>query len=216
MVFSIPRTSCACLLLLATVAWAWTGAESVHASTPAGPAATTRERAHAEHVARARNRGPGSVDFYEYVGVSMNMGPLEPNGFSIDAAEGMLWRGDSAVGLRLCDKADDFHCFHGPALSFAVPKAPMSVGQSWSRFGRKYAVIAQGPMHLLGRSIDVHVIESVDDLDRKRWFYFSDQFGLVAVAFRSREGTTTETFYSKGQYGYPRAAPAAADGTALG
>jgi hypothetical protein len=138
----------------------------------------------------------------------MNLDPLEPNKFGIDAAEGFLWRGDSAVGLQMCEEADEYYCFHGPALSFAVPKGPISDKPSWSRFDRKYVVIAQGSMRLLGRSIGVHVIESMDDLHRKRWFYFSDEFGLVAVAFSDAERTTTATYYSKELYGYPRTAPA--------
>jgi hypothetical protein len=196
------------LLLLVTVAWARPGDSSVPLSVAQGAAGPHRDQAHAARMARARNRGPGSVDFYEYVGVSMDVGPLETDAFSIDAANGALWRADSGVSLRMCDEADDYYCFVCPALSFAVPKAPMSVGQSWSRFGRAYAVIAQGPMRLLGKSIDVHVIESVDELDRKSGYYNSDQYGLWALPYRAHERTTTGTYYSKERDGYPTIAPA--------
>lgn len=208
---STCRAVGAWLVFLAMVAWGPPGAAAVHGCVPASAAGTTPERAGAERIARVRDRGPGSIDFYEYVGFSTNLEPLEPGGFSIDAAEGVLWRGHAGVGLRMCEEADDYYCFHGPALSFAVPKAPMSVKQSWSRYGRKYVAIAHGSMRLLGRSIDVHVIESVDDLDRRRRFYFSDEFGLVAVASSSPERTTTETYYSRELYGYPRTAPAPTD-----
>jgi hypothetical protein len=215
MKISTYRAVCASLLLLVTVAWGQVGAAPVHASMPAGAARTPRERAHDERIARIRNRVPGSVDVYVYVGVSMIVGPLETDGFSIDAADGALWRGDSGELLRMCNGSDDYYCFKGRGLSFAVPKGPISDKQSWSRFDREYVVIAHGPMRLLGRSIDVHVIESVDDLDRKFWYYFSDEFGLVAVAFSNPERTTTKTFYSKELYGYPRRAPAATDASTI-
>lgn len=204
--FPASRMACAWLLLLVTVAWGQ--AAAAQTSVPADAAETSHERARAERFARARNRGPGNADVYEYVGFSMYFGPLEPDGFSIDAADGVHWRGHAGVALRMCEKADAYHCFDGPALSFAVPKAPMSVGQSWSRFDRKYVVIAQGSIRLLGRSMDVHVIESVDDLDRS-WFYFSDEFGLVAIVFGSSERSATRAYYAKELYGYPRSAPAA-------
>jgi hypothetical protein len=201
------RAALACLLLLFAVAWGQPGAASEHTSLSACAAEIPREQTRAERIARARNCGPGSVDVYEYVGVSMYFGPFESDGFIIDAAEGVHWRGHAGVALRMCEPTDAFHCFDGPALSFSVPKAPMSVKQSWSRFDKSYVVIAQGSMRLLGRSIDVHVIESVDDLDRKHWFYFSDEFGLVAIVSSESE----RTYYAKELYGYPRAAPAATD-----
>jgi hypothetical protein len=213
MTFNIPRTMCVFMLVGLITSSRLVAAG--RASISGKPAGSTHEQARAGRIARARNRGPGSVAFYEYVGISMDVGPLKPNGFSLDAAEGFLWRGHSAVGLRLCEQADDYYCFHGPALSFAVPKAPLSDKQSWIRFDRKYVVIAQGSIRLLGRSTDVHVIESVDELGRKRWFYFSDQYGLVAVALRSPERMTTETFYSRELYGYPRTAPVAPDASSM-
>ena len=206
--FPTSRAAGTCVLLLATVAWGQPGAASAHTSASVCAAETTREQTRAERNARARNCGPGDVDVHEYVGLGMYQDPLQPDGFSIDAANGVHWRGHAGVGLRMCEAADTHHCFDGPALSFAVPKAPMSVRQSWSRFDKKYVVIARGAMRILGRSMDVHVIESVDDLDRKHWFYFSDEFGLVAMVFSNSGRSATRAYYAKGLYGYPRSAPA--------
>jgi hypothetical protein len=100
--------------------------------------------------------------------------------FSIRVKDGKLLGRDTIDDLQICQKDAQFICFYGPAINFSVPRAGVSIGQSWSNAGTEFSAIREESIEILGVKIPVFVIRS-KNLGKESYFYYSEERGLIAI-----------------------------------
>ena len=106
-----------------------------------------------------------------------------PTSFSLDLVRNVLWRGHAGERMSVCDESAKFYCFKSRPISFAVPKRRPRIGQSWTVNRRKYSLVGEQRLHLLGVDTTVLVIAGDDShTDTKHHhYYYSMEMGLLAL-----------------------------------
>jgi hypothetical protein len=141
----------------------------------------------------------GESSQFAYLSLAVGSdGAESPDGFNIDLSRSVHWRGHSGLRLAVCDSEDEHYCFHGTALSFAVPKVAPALGDSWTSMGRTFKASRAYNIRLLGQPLELTVIYS----DRDKGFLYSSQRGLVAVVPGFNSSSPTQ-YWSASAFGFP-------------
>ena len=139
---------------------------------------------------------PVFAQSYGYVNVFNNR-----NIITIQRAPALVASGDRAEDAKFCNPNDNFYCVASKWLNFSVPIFKKNKLSNWELNGYNYQLTGQGRKLLLGRYMDVLVIESRQNA-RKFRFLYSSQYGLVA--FGAEIDGTSETFISDRATGFGR------------
>ena len=126
----------------------------------------------------------------------------QPDTLIIDYDKKILWVGHAGRGMRFCQQNDRRYCFESSAVSFAVPKEGISVGESWKENGINYKVDRVQKISSLGISVDCFVIVSLQKAKQIQFFYSTKQ-GLVAMWFLSKNFKDGNFFISTEENGFP-------------
>ena len=137
---------------------------------------------------------PAFAQSYGYVNVFNNRHVI-----TIQETPAFVASGDRAGDSKFCKPSDLFYCVASQWLNFAVPILKKNKLSKWEVDGYNYQLTDQGRKHLLGRDMDVLVIESTQDARRFRFLY-SERYGLVA--FSVDIDGTSETFISDRATGF--------------
>jgi hypothetical protein len=80
---------------------------------------------------------------------------------------------------KICAKTEPFICFNSDVFRFAVPRE-LGNQQTWDYDGIKYQLVSHEVMMLLGRPVQVFVIDQDWKTGPRLRFFFSPAFGLFA------------------------------------
>ena len=141
---------------------------------------------------------------FEYRGLTAESVFIDEDGFAIDLARGVHWRGHSGLGLYVCLEKEPLYCFHSSAMSFAVPRSAPKVGDAWTSRNKRFRVTDEGEFDLLGVRSKVMAIASDD---APLVFYYSMDRGLLAISRRSSSEGAPDLFISTKGYGFPSSCP---------
>jgi hypothetical protein len=147
---------------------------------------------------------------YSYSYVELNPvlnAPVFGRSFQIDLRRlRVLYGGHVGDGFRntYCNADDSLFCFKSGRFSFAVPKAPLSLGQTWTSFGRIYRTKATQRLALMG--VRTNVFEIVGDPrfpDTDQTYFYSQKRGLLAIKSWSKASKSYLLQFSDSGIGYP-------------
>jgi hypothetical protein len=144
------------------------------------------------------------ADSFRYSSYASEEGaPIAKDSLAIDVDHSIHFKGHAGVRIKICDESAEFACFSGPALSFAVPRHALAIGETWAKDGRSYAVLAKERIALWGSDIEVSVIESEGPAAPKSRFFYSPCNGLVAIGLWREPRSRFEFYYSESSKGFP-------------
>ena len=146
---------------------------------------------------------------YSYVDVNPELeDPVFGPSFQIELRRYKVRYGGGHVGdgfsNTYCKSNDPLFCFQSGRFSFAVPKQPLSAGQTWISFGRTYTAKSAQPLALMG--VRTKVFEIVGDsrfADTDQTYYYSEKRGLLAIKSWSKASKSYLLQFSDSGIGYP-------------
>ena len=152
---------------------------------------------------------PEKFGFYSYTYVGQSPGDKTfRHSFRIELQREAIRYGGGHVGIGFrytqCKADAPLFCFQSGRFSFAVPKASISAGQTWTSFGRTYTAKAAQPLALMG--IRTQVFEIVGDsrfADTNKTYYYSETRGLLAIKRWSKADKSYLFQFSDSGIGYP-------------
>ena len=145
---------------------------------------------------------------YSYVDLNPELGDsVFGHSFRIELQRFRIrYGGHVGNGFRnaYCKAHDPLFCFHSSKFSFAVPRAPISAGQTWTSFGRTYTAKAAQSLTIMG--VHARVFEIVGDskfADTNRTYFYSERRGLLAIKRWSKVSESYLMQFSDSGIGYP-------------
>jgi len=148
---------------------------------------------------------------YSYTYLDMNPEHGDPtfgHSFRIELQRYRIAYGGGHAGdgfsNTFCKANDPLFCFQSGRFSFAVPKASISAGQTWTSFGRIYTAKAAQPLALMG--VRTQVFEIIGDsrfADTNQTYYYSETRGLLAIKRWSKADKSYLFQFSDSGIGYP-------------
>lgn len=151
---------------------------------------------------------PRSTAVYEYVDYSQSEA-FAPEGAitRIDTDSKKITGGHSTTSIFVCPPDDSYSCIYGNVFNFAVPKAPLRVGNAWSKNRFDYHVVREQDLILAGLSEPVFVISAIRKDEPKfpyeSTFYYSSAHGLIAVRIYYPKTQRGYFFLLSGSRGFP-------------
>ena len=107
--------------------------------------------------------------------------------------------GDRGFVAEFCTPSDHYVCISSAEFSFAFPIARKPDVLKWEYKGHAYELIGQEKLQVLGSSLKVWIIESVQDVKKIRYSY-SEQQGLLAFSIELSD--VSSTFLSVHKVGF--------------
>lgn len=131
---------------------------------------------------------------YEYVNLFNSRHTI-----SIQLSPAFFASGDRAIDAKFCSRSDFFVCITSDEFNFAIPVSMRSNDSQWEYKGFSYELKQQDILNVLGQSLKVLIIESVQGAKKIRFLY-SERRGLVA--FSVEMNGESHTFLSRNTVGF--------------